>query len=110
MTISLCAMLISTQTIAATSNSCAYAAPVNCSAEREKCKKVIDAADKAIAAKDQQIALSDLALKTCRTENSNYQEQVEAAQAANAKFYRNPFIMMLLGAAAASVTYVLLKK
>ena len=87
---------------------CAISILANTAIAETSCKDVITACDNAIAKKDQELQLSDLALKSCTSANSEYiKENTDLQDKAN-KWYRNPFVMFILGAAAGTTTYVLL--
>ena len=74
------------------------------------CRVVIGACDKALASKNKALTLSDLAVKECQKQNSGLHEKNIELIDDSSRWYRNPVIMFVFGAAAGSLTYVLLKK
>lgn len=75
-----------------------------------KCEDVITACDKALEAKNRQLELSDLALKNAVKLNGEAYQKLEEKQKELDRWYRQPLLMFLLGAAAGGVTYTILKR
>lgn len=74
------------------------------------CKDVIGKCDKALADKNKALDLSDLALKTCEKDNGQLATKLEEADRVNTRWYHNPIVMFVFGAAAGTLTYTLIKK
>jgi hypothetical protein len=77
---------------------------------RPSCKEVIAAADKALEAKDKALSLADLTIKECKTYNEELHVKNTELIDDSGKWYRNPVIVFILGAASGTLTYTLLKK
>lgn len=81
-----------------------------CDAVKADCIAVIVEADKAINAKNKALQLSDIALKASQDNAASLSKDNDDLRETNAKWYHNPFVMLLLGGAATSVVYLGLKK
>lgn len=69
------------------------------------CNDVIAKCDAALAAKDEQIRLSDLALKQSMEFSGNLAVVAQDRERQLNAWYRNPFIMLILGAAVGGLVY-----
>lgn len=78
--------------------------------EKVSCKDVIKACDSAIAEKNKALELSDLSIKHLTDENGRLSQENEDLNTSNGKWYKNPIIMFVFGAAAGTLTYTLLRK
>lgn len=74
------------------------------------CKDVIAACDKALVEKNKQLELSDLAIGTLKKQNGDLSSENESLRETNSKWYHNPYVMVVFGAAAGTLSYVLFKK
>lgn len=77
---------------------------------RNGCKQLIKACDEALKAKNSAIELANLGLKQCKDQNGNLSREVNDLRDSGSRFYKNPFIMTIFGAALGVVAYGLLKK
>lgn len=74
------------------------------------CKDVIAKCDKALGDKDKALELSNLAITDCSKKLGVASQTIQDRDEALKAWYHNPFIMAILGGAALSTTYLLLKK
>lgn len=79
-------------------------------AERAKCKKVIEQADRTIAAKNKALELSDLAFKSCTENSGRLQTDLNDRNEELSSWYRNPWIMGGLGLLAGAAAYAIIKR
>lgn len=75
-----------------------------------KCKEVIKAADAAIAAKNKELSLANLAIKECQENSAVIRTENNALMESNSRWYHNPVVMFVFGAAAGTVAYMFVKK
>lgn len=79
-------------------------------ADKVKCDDVIKAADKALAAKDQEIKVCRLGLTQTLDENTALNDELKNTKAKLESPLRNPFVMGSVGAVLATVLIVFAKK
>lgn len=77
---------------------------------KPSCKDVIAACDDALAAKDKALELANVGLNQAKDQNGKLSQEVNDLREANGRWYHNPFVMFVFGAAAGTLTYTLLKK
>jgi ElaB/YqjD/DUF883 family membrane-anchored ribosome-binding protein len=82
----------------------------DCSSEVAECKKVIDAADAALKAKDELLDIQKHALDASETFNIALRQQVDTKDEQLSSITRNPFAMGAVGAVAGILLYGLLHK
>ena len=75
-----------------------------------KCDDVIKACDEALEEKNKALKISDIAIQQCQSSRADMINEIEDLRDEVGAWYRNPFIVGLLGAAAASTAYLLLRK
>lgn len=74
------------------------------------CRDVINAANKALDDKGKALDLANLAIDQCKHSNGDLQGKVDQTNDELSKWYRQPIVMFLFGAAAGSLAYGLLRK
>lgn len=79
------------------------------SGNKNECVDVIKSCDEVIKKKNEALTLSDLASKQCAANNAELSKQNTELKEETSAWYRNPFIMTLFGAAAGTLTYVLVR-
>ena len=72
--------------------------------------RALKAADEALAKKNEALKLSDLALKNCQEQSGNLAAENAELHDKQNSWLRNPVVMFVFGAAAAAVTYTLIKR
>lgn len=76
----------------------------------EKCKDVIAKCDATIEAKNKALGLCNLALVKAEESNGALQTQVTDKNDQLGSWYRNPFIVGIMGVLAGGAAYALIKK
>jgi hypothetical protein len=72
-------------------------------ATKPDCKDVIGACDRALAAKNNALSLSDLAIKDCKKQNGELHQKNESLLESASSWYHNPFIVGILGIAVGAI-------
>lgn len=74
------------------------------------CQDVISKCDKALDAKNKTIKLSATTIDTLKKQNGDLTTEVNDLRESGSKWYHNPIILFVFGAAAGSLAYTFLKK
>lgn len=74
------------------------------------CREVISKCDDALAAKNKQISKLELGLTQCAGRTVDLQAQIQSKNEQLQAFYRNPFVMLALGAVAGVAVIEFVKK
>lgn len=74
------------------------------------CKEVIQKCDKALADKNKELELADLAIQRCNEVNGHLKHELEDTKDERDAWYRNPLVMGLFGVIVGGVAVGVLNK